>query len=552
MTSKIFRSILSATISVLVVSLVVTTMFLYKHFTDIQIKQLKDELYLVSTAVEKSGIDYLEKLSNDYVRITWVNSDGKVLFDSQADAVEMENHLDREEIKEAFENGKGSSKRKSDTLTRNTLYEAIKLSDGTVLRMSFGVMSGVVVFISMLQPILAIVFIAIVLSAILAHKMSKKITKPINSLNLDNPLDNDTYEELLPLLKRIHQQKRKINHKADELKQKKDEFAIITENMREGLILLDSNKQILSINRSAMKIISADYDCIGKDFIRIERRNDINTAVERAYGIGHSEIRVKENEYEYQIDVSRIEHDGKTVGAVFLAFDVTEQANAERIRREFSANVSHELKTPLQAITGSAELMENGLVKPEDIPKFVGRIHKEAERLVSLVEDIIRLSQLDEGNEMPKENISLKSITEEVFDILYDSAEKKDVTLSVTGENGNYVGVKRLMFEVIYNLCDNAIKYNKNGGKVNVNITESGADITCKISDTGIGISLEHQPRIFERFYRVDKSHSRKSGGTGLGLSIVKHAVMYHNGSVLLESRPNVGTTVTLKFPKEK
>lgn len=550
MTSKIFRSILSAAISVLAVAFVVVTMFLYKYFTDIQVKQLKDELYLVSEAVEQSGTDYLEKLSDDYVRITWINSDGKVLFDSEADAVKMENHLDREEIKEAFEKGKGSSKRKSDTLTENTLYEAIRLSDGTVLRMSLSVMSGVLVFISMLQPILVIVFIAIILSAILARKMSKKITKPLNSLNLDYPLDNDTYEELLPLLNRIHQQKRKINNKVNELKQKKDEFTLITENMREGLILLDSSKQILSINQSAARLIGADVKCVGEEFIKIERRHDINTAIERAYGCGHSEIRIEKNDGKYQIDVSRIEHNGKTVGAVILAIDVTEQANAERMRREFSANVSHELKTPLQTITGSAELMENGLVKQEDMPRFVGHIRKEAQRLVSLVDDIIRLSQLDEGGEMPKENVSFKGITGEAFDVLADSASRKNITLSVSGDNGNFVGVKRLLFEVIYNLCDNAIKYNKDGGSVEVEISESHSEVICRISDTGIGIPAEHQPRIFERFYRVDKSHSKKSGGTGLGLSIVKHAVLHHNGSISLESIEGKGTVVTVKFPK--
>ncbi len=551
MTSKIFRAILSAAVTVLAVALVVTTMLLYKYFTGVQKNQLKDELYLVSVAVEQSGKDYLSKLEYENYRITWVAEDGKVIFDSKVNSHEMENHLEREEISEAFKHGTGSSQRHSDTLMENTIYEAVRISDGTVLRMSLSIMSGVIVFISMLQPIIVIVIIAIIISAVLANKMSKKITKPLNSLDLNYPLDNNTYEELLPLLKRIDQQKRKINHKVRELKQKKDEFALITENMREGLILLDSNKQILSINRSAMELIGATDECVGEDFLKVERRHDINTVVERAYGNGHCEIRIQKNNCEYQYDISRIQNENKTVGAVLLAFDVTEQANSERMRREFSANVSHELKTPLQTITGSAELIENGLVKSEDMPRFVGHIRKEAQRLVTLVDDIIRLSQLDEGGQMPKENISLKSITNEVFDILSDSALKKNISLKYVGEDVVISGVKRLLFEVIYNLCDNAIKYNKEDGEVIVNIFESEKDIICKISDTGIGIPIEHQTRIFERFYRVDKSHSKKSGGTGLGLSIVKHAVLYHNGEISLESKVDKGTSIIIKFSKK-
>jgi len=289
---------------------------------------------------------------------------------------------------------------------------------------------------------------------------------------------------------------------------------------------------------------------VGKEFLTINRRHEITSAIEKALTEGHSEIRAGLNEKEYQFDISRIETDGETVGAVILAFDITEQADAERLRREFTANVSHELKTPLQTITGSAELMENGLVKEEDIPRFVGHIREEATRLVTLVEDIIRLSQLDEQTELPKENVSLYEIASEACGVLRDSADKKDISLSVAGDSGNVYGVKHLLFEVIYNLCDNAVKYTPDGGKVEVNIAETEKEVTLTVSDNGIGIAPEHHARIFERFYRVDKSHSKKSGGTGLGLSIVKHSVQYHGGKISIHSEENKGTAVTVVLPK--
>ncbi|MBE6845937.1 MAG: PAS domain S-box protein [Ruminococcus sp.] len=552
MTSKIFRAIFLASVVTLCAALFVITGFFYNYFSGIQLNQLKDELNLVSAATEQSGINYLEKLSYENYRITWINSKGEVLFDSDAESEYMENHLDREEISEAVENGSGNSVRRSSTLSKKNLYEAVRLSDGTILRMSVTRTSIIAVVIGMLWPLIVVIFISVIISAILAHKMSKRITKPLNNIDLDYPLDNNTYDELAPLLNRIHQQNRRINSKINELKQKTDEFALITESMKEGLVLLDSNKRILSINPAAKNILGAEQKSVGEDFLKIESRTDINIAVERAFGIGHCEIRVRKREFEYQFDISRIENNGKTVGAVLLAFDVTEQANSERMRREFSANVSHELKTPLQTIMGSAELLENGLVKQDDISRFVGHIGKEAGRLLSLVEDIIRLSQLDEDGQMPKEDISLGEIVREVFDVLSKSSAEKNIAFNLVGDNVSILGVRQLFFEIFYNLCDNAVKYNKEKGSVTVDLCETASEIICRISDNGIGIPPEHQPRIFERFYRVDKSHSRKSGGTGLGLSIVKHAVVYHNGTVSLESIVGKGTTVILKFPKQQ
>lgn len=552
MTSKIFRSIFATSIVVLLATLAIITTFLYDYFTNIQINQLKDELSIASVGTEQSGNAYLENLKSDNFRLTWIASDGTVLFDSQADKSAMDNHLDREEITEAFETGKGSSSRHSSTLTEETLYEAVLLSDGTVLRISVNRASGFVLLLGMMTPVIIVVIVAVIISAVLAHKMSKRIIEPLNKLDLDNPTENDAYEEIAPLLRRIHKQNMKIERKAAELNRRKDEFELITKNMREGLLLLDKSRNILTINSAAMTIFGTDENCVGNEFLMINRRHEITSAIEKALKDGHAEIRARLNEKEYQFDISRIETDGETVGAVILAFDITEQADAERIRREFTANVSHELKTPLQTITGSAELMENGLVKEEDIPRFVGHIREEATRLVTLVEDIIRLSQLDEQTELPKENVSLYEIASEACGVLRDSADKKDISLSVAGDSGNVYGVKHLLFEVIYNLCDNAVKYTPDGGKVEVNIAETEKEVTLTVSDNGIGIAPEHHARIFERFYRVDKSHSKKSGGTGLGLSIVKHSVQYHGGKISIQSEENKGTAVTVILPKSK
>ncbi|MBQ8181220.1 MAG: two-component sensor histidine kinase [Ruminococcus sp.] len=552
MTSKIFRSIFITALAVLAATLVIITSFLYDYFTDIQVNQLKDELSIASAGTEISGEEYLKNVKNDNFRLTWVADDGTVLFDSQADKKTMDNHIDREEISEALETGKGSSSRRSKTLTRKTLYEAVLLSDGTVLRISISRTSGFILLLGMLHPVVIVIILAVVFSAVLAHKMSRKIIDPLNKLDLDNPTENDAYEEIAPLLSRIHKQNMKIERKAAELNRRKDEFELITKNMREGLLLLDKNRNILTINSAAMTIFGTNEKCVGNEFLTINRRHEITSAIEKALTGGHAEIRAKLGEKEYQFDISRIETDGETVGAVVLAFDITEQADAERLRREFTANVSHELKTPLQTITGSAELIENGLVKPEDMPRFVGHIREEATRLVTLVEDIIRLSQLDEQTELPKENVSLYEIVNEACGVLRDSADKKDITLSVSGDSGKVYGVKHLLFEVIYNLCDNGIKYTPDGGKVEVDISETEKEVTLTVSDNGIGVAPEHLPRIFERFYRVDKSHSKKSGGTGLGLSIVKHSVQYHGGKISIHSEENKGTAVTVVLPKSE
>ena len=548
MTSKIFKSILSVAIAVLMASLVIITGVLYQYFGAMQESQLKDELRLAASATEQLGESYLEHLDSDRYRLTWIRSDGTVIFDSHADAASMENHADREEIKEALVSGTGSSVRQSSTLTEQTIYEATRLNDGSVLRISVSRATALVLVFGMLQPIAVVVLIAIALSAWLAHRMAKRVVEPLNQLNLENPMENDVYEELSPLLHRIHAQHLEIKSQLRTLKHKQNEFEQITGNMKESLVLLDNTGRILSINPAAKTLFGAGNACIGEDFLTIERKQNMRMALEEASEQGHADFRARKGGREYQFDLSRIDSDGKNHGMVILAFDITEQVNAEKHRQEFTANVSHELKTPLQSIIGSAELMENGIVKAEDVPRFVGHIRKEASRLVFLIDDIIRLSQLDEGAEMSRENVSLRVLSEEVCETLADAAKLKNVSLQVTGDDGVVNGVRRLLYEVVYNLCDNAIKYNNPGGSVNVTVSQTPGEVLLRVQDTGIGISPEHQDKVFERFYRVDKSHSKQSGGTGLGLSIVKHAVQYHHGKISIESELNKGTTISVMF----
>lgn len=550
MTSKILKSILTVAIAVLLASLCLITGVLYRYFGTVQQEQLKDELELAANATELQGETYLETITSDHYRLTWVAKDGTVMYDSSTNATDMENHADREEIKKALSTGSGSSSRYSSTLLEETVYEAVRLNDGSVLRISVSRATAFVLVLGMLQPIAIIAIIAFVLSAWLANRMAKRAVDPLNKLDLDNPMENDVYEEVSPLLHRIHAQQQEIKSQMQMLKRKQDEFNKITANMKEALVLLDGNGKIVSINPFARTLFKTDTSCIGKDFLTVDRTKNMRFAISEAQSNGQAYLRARINGGEYQFDLSRIDSDGIAIGIVILAFDVTTQANAERSRREFTANVSHELKTPLQSIIGSAELMENGIVKQDDIPRFVGHIRKEASRLVALIDDIIRLSQLDEGMEMPHENVSLRVLSEEVAETLADAAKLKNITLTVSGDDGVVNGVRRLLYEVVYNLCDNAIKYTNPGGNVKVTVTDEDDNVSLSVQDNGIGIAPEHLEKVFERFYRVDKSHSKQSGGTGLGLAIVKHAVQYHRGKIAIDSELNQGTTVSVQFGK--
>ena len=544
MTSKIFRSTVLVAVVVLLCSLGVVMGVLYNHFTRVQVEQLRNELSLAVTGTEQYGNAFLENVEAARFRVTWVAADGTVIFDTQVDRAAMENHADREEIQEAFTTGSGSAVRTSSTLTEQTYYEARRLQDGTVLRISASQDSAWALMMDMLWPVILIAVLSIALSAFLARRMAKKIVEPLNGLDLEQPLKNDTYEEISPLLHRIHRQHDQIRTQIEELHRKADEFSQITGAMQEGLVLLDGEGAILSMNPAAKRLFEAEDDCIGRNFLTIDRTSAMRAAVNDALEKGRGFARANRGGRDYQFDLSRIESDGVVIGTVVLAFDITERLRSEQMRREFSANVSHELKTPLQGIIGSAELMENGLVKPEDAPRFVGHIRREALRLVNLIGDIIRLSQLDEGVELPAEKVDMLQLAEEVKTILESSAAEKQIAITVSGNGFMVEGVRRILHEMVYNLCDNAIQYNTPGGSVTIHVDNR----SLTVSDTGIGIPPEHQARVFERFYRVDKSHSKASGGTGLGLSIVKHAAALHKAEIRLESAPGRGTTVSVQF----
>ena len=438
MTKKIFRSTVAVGLAVLAASLVIIMGALYSYFGKLQEQQLKDELSIAAAAMaEGDGMSYLTRLDSDNYRITWLRADGVVLYDTRADAATMENHAQREEVRQALANGAGESSRYSNTMLTKMLYYAQRLPDGTVL----------------------------------------------------------------------------------------------------------------SINPAAQAVLGTDSACVGQPLVAVERDTAVSRALRDAMENGRAETCMEKDGREYQFDMTRIQADGETVGAVLLTFDVTEQTFAQRNRREFTANVSHELKTPLQGIIGSAELLESGMVQPEDMPRFVGHIRSKAQRLVTLINDIIRLSELDEGGALPMEPVELLTLCRDTAAGLSAAAEKRHVTVSVTGEEVTVPGVRRLLSEVFANLCDNAIKYNVDGGSVAIHVSRKGDNACVTVSDTGIGIPAEHQSRVFERFYRVDKSHSKSSGGTGLGLSIVKHAVAYHHGTVELDSREGKGTTFTVTLP---
>ena len=551
MTEKIFRSIILTAVIVLIGCFIAVGTVQYGYFTNLQRQELTAELNLAAPSVERDGLDYLESLEDTSSRITWVAADGRVLFDSDASADEMDNHADRSEIAEALETGSGESERYSATMTEKTLYMARRLSDGSVLRVSSAFYTILTVALGSMQAFFAILLAAIAVSVLLARRLSRRIITPLNTLDLQHPLDNDAYEELSPLLKRIDQQNRRIEAQVAELKRRQDEFSAVTRSMNEGLVLLNAENHVLSLNPAAMRLFNAGEDCVGRDFVTVSRDVPVTNAVRDALSTGRGAAQLERGERIYQIECSRIESDGAILGVALVAFDTTERAQAEQMKREFTANVSHELKTPLQSIMGSAELLENGLVKSEDQPRFIERIRSEAARLMALIEDIIRLSELDEGAAVPMEAVDLLSIAKDAADTLQESANKKNVTLVLEGESVRVQGVPRLIYEIAYNLCDNAIRYNREGGHVRVRVQPENGYALLEVADDGIGIPEEHQRRVFERFYRVDKSHSRASGGTGLGLSIVKHAAALHHAEIALKSEVGKGTTIAVRFPME-
>lgn len=552
MTKKIFHSILLVACTVLLACYLVILTSLNDYFTSLRKSQLKTQLSFASTAVEDEGIEYLKNVESGEYRLTLIDTDGTVLYDTGADAASMENHSDRREFQEAFLSGYGESHRYSRTLTEQTYYFAKKLSDDRVLRISTSQVTIVSLLLGMLQPLLVIAFLAILLSVFLAKRASLNLVKPLNNLDLNDPLSNDVYEELSPLLRHMAQQNKQIALQMDELSRSQNEFNAITSNMSEGLIVLNKDGVVVSLNTAARKIFEAEEDSIGKDFLTIDRTPEISRAIKETLSGKKQELEYEKNGRNYDLCINQIVEKDEVIGVLLLAIDNTEKIQAEQNRREFTANVSHELKTPLQSIIGSADLIESGLVKPEDMPRFIGHIKTDAARLVSLVSDIIRLSQLDENTEMNWENVDALSVAKEALEMVGPIAESRNISLTIKGEPAPLTSVHKLLYDIIYNLCDNAVKYNKEGGFVKVNVKTAGDKVQVAVSDNGVGIAPADQSRVFERFYRVDKSHSRESGGTGLGLSIVKHAVAYLKGSISLESTLGKGTTITVSFPAEK
>ena len=550
MTKRIFRSICFVAVAVFIASMVLIMGVLYSYFSQIQQSQLKMQTILAAQGVSHEGLAYFDRLELKSFRITWIDAEGKVLYDSQSDTSQMENHLERAEIKEALLHGYGESRRYSATMTQRLLYCAKRLEDGTVVRLSVAQYTIVSLIFGMAYPVFIVFLAAVLLSVLLAIRLAKKIVKPLNELDLDEPLSNKEYDELSPLLRRIDHQQTQLKRQEEQLQRKQKELDAIVENMKEGMILLNQGGEIVSINPSAEKLLNTDSDCIGKDILTVSRNLELREVLGKALS-GEAAGRVVTLQgASYQVDANPIVSENSVSGAAVLLLDVTEKEKAEQMRREFTANVSHELKTPLHAISGYAELMRSGMVESKDILPFAGKIYTEAQRMIQLVEDIISLSHLDEGAEdMKWEKVELYALAGTVVRGLESEAEGAGISIKLSGEAVVVEGILQLLHSILYNLCDNAIKYNRKGGSVAVEVRPDGAGASVLVKDTGIGIDTEYQERIFERFYRVDKSRSKEVGGTGLGLSIVKHAAKIHDAAIELHSIKDEGTEIRIKFP---
>ena len=536
---------------VLAVGLAAVMGILYSNFDGQMRKELSKEAAYLTYGVEQQGVDYLKNIKDKSARITYIDQDGTVLFDNEADVSEMKNHSDRTEFQKAEKYGAGESSRYSDTLSEKTIYYALRLKDGTVLRVS-GTQDSVLALVeNLIFPLCGLLCLMLILSGIMASAISKRIVKPINELDLESPEENRIYEELSPLLSKIHRQNREIQNQLELAKQQQEEFSLITENMQEGLIVIDKYTMILSANSSAWNLFHMDRVCQGESVYCLDREEEFRHAIEQVLSGEHTELVLKLNGSDIQLIANPVIRDKKTEGAVVLLVNVTEKLERESLRREFSANVSHELKTPLTSISGFAEIMQSGLVKCEDIPQFAGCIYKESQRLLQLVEDVIQISQLDEEKTpYTWEPVDVYQVCKNAFESLKEKAKRLNVHLYICGEYMKMEAVRTLLEEAVYNVCDNAIKYNRNDGSVSVFLTQTAQEIQIVVKDTGVGIPKEDQDRVFERFYRVDKSHSKEIGGTGLGLSIVKHAVGALKGSVILRSEEGNGTEICMKFPK--
>lgn len=553
MKNKIFRALVAlAAMAVLVASGLITFLVSQDYFNETK-KELAQEARYISMGLESGGNDFLNKIAAENgsnVRITLIDKDGIVLFDNQAEAKTLENHAMRQEIMEAVAVGAGEAERFSDTLDKTTYYYAVRLEDGKILRLARTIDSIYKSVLQMLPIMGGIVIVVAFLASIVARRVTFNLIKPLDQVNLDEPLDNETYDELAPFLTRIAKQKRQLSKNLKKLRGKQEELTIITNNMNEGLVLLNGQQNVLFINESAAKIFGfSAKEVIGRNILTVDRAQEVQDLLQKVSQAGKGEGLYEKDGHFYQLSGSSV----NSSGSVILIYDVTEKMTAEKLRREFSANVSHELKTPLQSILGYAEIMKNGLVKDEDKQRFLERIHAEAGNMIELIQNIMELSRLDENKTLDEfEDVDLLKLAQSVTLRLKHKAQTKGVTLNVNGSSACVCGVQSILSEVLYNLVDNSIKYNKDNGKVDVKVQDGSEEVTVSVSDTGIGIGAADRERVFERFYRADKSHSKEIGGTGLGLSIVKHGVLFHKGRVELESEPGVGTTITFVLPKKR
>lgn len=552
MTRKIFQSMIAVVVSVLLLSLALITGVLYEHFESAMLDQMRTTASFVEQGVKEDGMKYLDEMSSSQCRITWIEADGTVKFDNRSDPSTMENHADRAEVKEALENESGTSIRRSSTLSEHTLYYAKRMQDGTVLRLAMSQRSVLFLMGGMISPVVFIFLAACALAGVLSYRVSKKIVKPLGSIDLQHPEQVETYDELSPFLQRIAAQNREIRSQMEEIRKQQQEFSMITENMSEGLFVVDRNYQILSYNRSAVRIFGMAPESVPENLLAVNRSEGFRSVVDSALKGRHAQENLELDGRVYQIIASPVcqqEDALDLVGAVILTLDVTEKEAQEQYRREFTANVSHELKTPLTSISGIAEIIRNGIVRPEDIPHFAGKIYDESQRLITLIGDIIKLSRLDENQvPMERESVDLLETARDVVQQLASVARKNGVTLVTNGSHGVVNGVRQVLGEMVYNLCENAVKYNRPGGRVWVDVRQAADHVELCVKDTGIGIPAAEQGRIFERFYRVDKSHSKAVGGTGLGLSIVKHGAALHHAAIHVDSEPGEGTAITLTF----
>ncbi len=553
MKKRIFLTVFATALITVLVSLILLVGVTYRYINEDTRDRLMAQLDYLSQAVDDEGLTYLNQLENNSYRITWIAADGAVLFDNRSNISRMENHADRQEFIDAKAHGVSEIERESETMTTRLMYVAEELSDGSVLRIATNDISvGGVAWMLAVPSVLLILCISL-LAWFVARKLSRALVEPLNTLDLDHPLAGEAYDELVPLLSRIEQQHREIADQRVQLGQQRNEFQTVIDNMREGLVLLNQSGRILLINRSGrnlMKAMAEEDDLAAGEEIITSRNSVVDSLLDKAYDGKTSSATIIINSRSYEIHASPVESDEGIHGAVLFYVDVTEKVEAEQLRREFSANVSHELKTPLHSISGCAELMLSGIVKEEDKPRFLKQIYDEAQHMVSLIENIIKISRLDEeADALPVDKVDLYEIAQTVIEQLGNKAASRGIVMDLSGTHVTIKGVKTLLYEMIYNLCDNAIKYNVDDGAISVSVKKTKDAAVVKVKDTGVGISEDQQERIFERFYRVDKSHSRASGGTGLGLSIVKHAAIWHNATIKVKSKLGKGTTFIVRFP---